>query len=816
MKPELQALARIKLIETRRQRDRLQALYADIERRAAEAPDALARLRVLHTGLKELQFARKPLHPDIAHLDALTLADHLGTVPESLVAERTALLERELAQGRLRAEFTFAFGKILGEWTAPSDSTVAVESDQRLGIDLLFEDPPPNDAVDGWILLESLEPVLEATREWVQHAERHTLNNPITSEEVRAAFSHLVGDRQRPGSFRREATASRFNADLVHEYAGVLTILLNDLENWDWPGEMELQSVWLRVKYRPYLQEDLITALFLEVIGRRWQRVLESRLHWKSLSAGKRQWFHEEPSSPLVRVQEERLERQARRFGAAMAQSAPGDYRQVPLYEGLTQIEAELRLAQARGAHTVRLGQVDIADFYPTLPHQVILEICSAFGISERWLAFFRRFLSIPIVGRGGIRRGLPLEHTLADLFAEVVLWVLDVHLWKTVRLTSIRVVDDLIFVPESAEQGQRAWAAIASFCKATGLEINAAKSGSVGLDRDDPLPRWGLLQLRPEGVWHVDESQLQRHEDILRTQLLAATSILDFVRIYNDGVQYLVGRLVPELLLDTDHPKRISQRMQRLHDHLFGAAGGVVAEIRRRIGSLFDDATLSPAGIPEALLYWPVTAGGLGLVHPLFLVATYITSDSPEPKVPVPTVRSVVEQFFRNYGSRLTPEESATLPDTVALQAPRRQELRALIEASPNDPRLFTQAGLDAATAQGWADFYDECVVQIPESGPRPMPAMEALVEDLIRRGSEVSGRVQLELTPYWRWIVYTYGPAVREALGTFRFLLTELVPMSVIVESRGGTLGGSLGSEEADTHSTPSEPTPGHEIPF
>jgi hypothetical protein len=76
--------------------------------------------------------------------------------------------------------------------------------------------------------------------------------------------------------------------------------------------------------------------------------------------------------------------------------------------------------------------------------------------------------------------------------------------------------------------------------------------------------------------------------------------------------------------------------------------------------------------------------------------------------------------------------------------------------------------------------------------------PSMERLVGDLIQRGSEVSGRTPMTLTPYWRWIVYSYGPALLEALGTFLFLLPELVPMSVMIESRGETLGGNLGPEQ------------------
>src|SRR4051794_17712402 len=108
-------LAEIKLRETRRQRDRLHRQYDEIEARVARAATPLERLRVLHEGLSQVTFAQKPLHPGVRELDALYLADELGNVPPELVADRTRFLERELAQGRLRAEFTYTFGLILSE-----------------------------------------------------------------------------------------------------------------------------------------------------------------------------------------------------------------------------------------------------------------------------------------------------------------------------------------------------------------------------------------------------------------------------------------------------------------------------------------------------------------------------------------------------------------------------------------------------------------------------------------------------------------------------------------------------------------------------
>src|SRR5436305_243284 len=145
-----QMLARIKLRETERQRDRLHRQYDAIEARVLQAQTPLARLRALHEGLRELTFAQKPLHPEVRDLDALFLADEVGTVPPELVADRTRLLERELAQGRLRAEFTHAFGRILSEWTGPaSEAAVEERTAPPDALALLWAAPPRLDG--GWL-----------------------------------------------------------------------------------------------------------------------------------------------------------------------------------------------------------------------------------------------------------------------------------------------------------------------------------------------------------------------------------------------------------------------------------------------------------------------------------------------------------------------------------------------------------------------------------------------------------------------------------------------------------------------------------------
>src|SRR5262249_52558796 len=135
---------------------------------------------------------------------------------------------------------------------------------------------------------------------------------------------------------------------------------------------------------------------------------------------------------------------------------------------------------------------------------------------------------------------------------------------------------------------------------------------------------------------------------------------------------------------------------------------------------------------LPEAWLCWPITAGGPGLRQPALLAAAYAES----------------------YAKR-------TLP-------------RVLVERTADWQRR----------ANDWSRFYVSLLPEVKPAVPEPNKVMETLVNDFISRGSQLSGGEQQGLSPYWRWVLYTYGPQILERLGTFRFLFTELVPVQLITQ--------------------------------
>jgi hypothetical protein len=811
-----QQLAWIKLRETQRQRDRLHRQYDAIEARVARAGSPLERLRALHQGLRELTFAQKALHPDVRELDALYLADELGEVPPELIADRTRFLERELAQGRLRAEFTYAFGRILSEWTGrEAEESAGLERPASDPFTAMWQEPPPLDR--GWLeeTFTSLREVLHPIAEKVAKFAGTEALAPFRNEEVQAVLELLSGDIYLPPDLRRQAAAVRGSPTQMTELAGVATILLNSLDEWDWPRNgVPLHAVWVRVKYRPYLQEDLITALFLELVGRRWADKLRPLLVWKNLRQGTERFFPAEPAAAMTsEIAEARLVQQEGRFLGALPnrsnQREGAGYHAYALLDLLLTVEREIRFARAAYPDKpLYIVQADLRDYYPSLSHELILQVLQRLGVTERWRLFFGKFLRPRVRYRGEerqLRHGLPLEHALVDLFAECVLWLLDLRVFQTTGIQLLRMVDDIWFLTESAERAQAVWREIHTFCRASGLAINEDKSGALGLG-DVPetveglpanRPRWGLLRLGGNRTWEVDKPAFRQLEETLRRELAACRSVLSFVAKYNGYLHYIMGQFALPVTLGGSHLRRVGKRLNHMHEELFGPKQGLVAEVDRRLKDCFADARLKERGLPHALIYWPITAGGMALAHPLLHVASYLTGHK-EWSAPRPPQRDIIAAYLwrRKHDVRTTPldgNERAHLgwlnwdnPNQAWVTPAQRNEyLHARAEGT--DRSLPMAEDVDRAMAAMWGWYYGQAVAVIRPSGPPSLESMEQLVKDFIERGSEVSGRRQGRLSPYWRWVVYTYGPSLLEALGTFRFLLTELVPLQLILENRG-----------------------------
>jgi hypothetical protein len=746
-------VAAIKLAELRRQRDRLNDHYAALERQAESSAGPVERLRVLYDGLRAARFAQKPLHPDVANLEGVFLQSETGLASPELVAGWLTLLGRELTRGRLRAEFAYVFGRLLDELAnppeggAPPDEPLPEPGQEPWAV--LWDEAPP--AIDLSLLtglFERNRRAFDKVRGALAEFGDGPALAPATAEEVKALLANLGRDIYRHPRLRRQATAALVSETQVTEYATALTILLINLDDWDWPAEgIELRPLWTRTKWRPYLDEDLVTILFLQLIGLRWGMKLKLAFLYglarelfprsdgysdEAMIAGTQHKRADGLFLPMVPVSLSQWYQSGGYGGYARRGQGPTRDQPDALENLLSIVVAEVRFLRAwRPDDPVCVVQTDLRDFYLRIPHPVLLTLAEQLGMPGRWRAFFGRYLRVRVRGEAGprvVRRGLLLDHLLGGVFADFLLLMMDLHVQQSADVRLFRVIDDAFAVTDSPETGARTWAAVESFCLACGLEPNPEKTGAVVVGGANPapglpegLPRWGLLRLHDDGNWRLDDAAFDRFEGRVRGASLAVPGVLAMVGRYNDYVNYLLRNLGLRVPLGADHLAHVARRLGALH-------AALPEEVRRRARDRFLDARMKEQGLPEPLLYWPLTAGGLGLTNPLLSL----------------------QAFRKGF--------AAYAPPVPAESGPMR-----------------------------WSQFHAQLTATIRPLAPDATPGLEHLVKDFIERGGEVGGRKQPGLSPYWQWVVYTYGPPLLEALGTFRFLLTELVPLQLIFERRG-----------------------------
>ncbi|HEU0026391.1 MAG TPA: reverse transcriptase domain-containing protein [Ktedonobacterales bacterium] len=804
-----QFITQMKFRELRVQRDTSLAAYGALGHELAEAADDATRLRILYRGLRDLRFAKQPLHPDVANLEPLLRdLDHGEASTETLSYWR-AELERELLRGQLRSEIVYVFGALLEEGAAEDLTTEnqdQVARDERTAqMERIARQPQGNGADRAEFLQTVFDefqlPPLAELRAVTRSATDENVYQPLTytprgNVELEAILERMTNDRYRSSGLRSQARRFRQNPTLLKELSDALAILIDHIEEWDWPEDgVAAHTEWAGNKWRLFLDEDLPTACLLELLGGRWQqafaRVLKGapahrikrleRLHEigapaiiieneQSLLMASASappdfatvdiWAEEDAGSPRTSRPEDGAAQTWSEPGSILMRRASllGELRSFDRFDAYGEtgaasgVETALRLVHAevglgRAAfpnQPVYIIKLDLRDYYPSVPHDVVLSVLTRLGVAERDLSFFRRYLSTRINDDTGLvtaRSGLPNRRRLSDLLGESLLLLLDAYVRRRANVQIVRLVDDICLIAASPTAAVAAWDAVQAFCAGCGLHINDEKSGAICIGGELPpgLPatsvRWQLLTLTDQGQWVVDELAFERFLDQTRRQLAMTSSVIAQARQYNEGLTYLEHAIGLSLRLGPEHRRSVNDAMRRYHRSLFGDAQGIADLLRRAIHERFLRTSAS-AQLPEAWLYWPITAGGLGLRHAGLLAATH------------------AESFDHQ------------APPVLPLQRP------ADWQRKDNE----------------WARFYGALLDQVEPAAPAPNKVMEALVKDFIARGAGLSAGQQRTLSTYWRWILYIYGPQILDAFGTFRFLFSELVPLRLITERQLG----------------------------
>jgi hypothetical protein len=835
-----QFIIQMKLRELRKQRSLLMSAYDRLDGELNEAANDTQRLHVLYNGLRRISFAGHQLHPEVANLEPVLYNAETAQPDSDTVTFWKEKLQKELATGRLRSEIVFIFAALLEEWT--QEETRANRESDRVRAELLTKATTPNTATFDREFLDELfaETGYDNADTAATFQSLLQQKHRIESREVRTSLEAISHDLYYSPSARKQAQSLLLDDMLVKEFADALTLIYNEIDSWDWPREGVPVFAYLTPsKWRLFLSEELPTLCLLQILGGRWQQSFEQLFGLVHHFRGEQLRKTIQNLPPAERVQQmldfhraafgvqpgiygeidiwgddesdqiretdlwddpanvhekykqktttdELLQRWATRdsvYGQRVAlRTAYRDLSQFGLYNrakndnGLAamekatlQINAELRLAQAafpdRPLYVLR---ADLKDYYPALSHEFLLEILARFGLNKEQLRFFGRYLRVPVKEKDGtvvtITRGIPMHRRLADLLGEMVLLLLDAHIKRSARVLNIRMIDDICLIAASEEEAVKAWQALEEFCAACGLELNREKCGAVGVGQSRPLPPvlpqnlpiWSFITLNNKGEWSVNDARFATYIEQTRQQLNEANSLIAKVEVYNNALNYLVKALALRLRLDETHRQTAGQALARFQREIFGNGRAVAEELRELLRQRFltaENGDVSDVQLPDGWLHWPITAGGLSLFHSLIMANSYATTFNRRSKITPPDERSTAWQ--------------------------RR--------------------------ASGWHTFYARYLQEIEPSSPDSNDVMETLVRDFIRRGSEISLGEQTSLSAYWRWVVYIYGPQILERLGTFRFLITELVPAQLITgKYRQGTEQAEISGTDWDNLDT------------
>lgn len=775
----IQFITRTKLAELSRQRDSLLAQYHEIQSRA-DGDHGVVGLRVLYEGLKKIAVGHTRLHRELPNIHALLRGTE---VSHELVAFWRDRFNRELARGKARADIVYLFGAFLGEWDDRNEVNQVWQNDRRQQYEDLLQQvtasavapPAPMNLLDGQLnrLTEHHAEIAAKIEEAIQESVR-------SQSDCYPRLTQIADSPNHPADVRAEA--KRFSGDdvLSDQFTDALRVVTRDPRDWSWPSSgVAARALWTRNKWRLYPVLSLVDLAVLNAYSDFWtstiascytnagQRVnREGRLqHLNDLGAPEvitfnerrmlkleqericLSWYEEtDPwtSQPVVREGEpvrgivvSRATQQGELRDAAQMGYGYGEGTNAMVL----QVHAEIQTLRAafpnRPLHVVKL---DIRDYFASVPHATLLRMLRGLGMTVDGMNFAECFLAIPYLideEASPARRGVPMEQPFSHWLCEWLLRLMEEFVYARARVRIIRQIDDICLLAPSPDEAVAGWNAVREFVADCGLSINEDKCGAItiGGESVDELPeqppRWSMLELNSDGDWQIHERTFETLLLDARREVDARHAILARVRSYNEHLRFLVTALGLAMDLGDVHRQSAAVSLSQFENTFFGDNKSVFDGLRDSIRERYEDQF---DAIPTSWMVWPITAGGLGLRSALILDG----------------------QFQIAYENRCDVRKSPPAKRPDDWQHGDRE----------------------------WTEYYQDLLVKLEPAECGESKTMKTLVKSFIRRGKTISGGEQEGLTQYWRWVLSIYGPEILEHLGTFEFLLTELVPLQLIQE--------------------------------
>ncbi|KAF4636456.1 hypothetical protein G7Y89_g1635 [Cudoniella acicularis] len=472
------------------------------------------------------------------------------------------------------------------------------------------------------------------------------------------------------------------NELVLGEITDVLNMRFADLKSWAWEAEGGIPVMprqQLNGKYRIWMDEDVLQAIFIHYIGIQWCVALKSALTQMVQSTPTWKWDQGEhmpqeertrrayylPRTSINRSFDVNKDRFSQYINTFLLSQLPGTHES--LYTGIgydndstedatgtpvkgSSIKQQLlrKLATEVLLHQSLHGEVAVVQsdlqWYATgLSHTTIFAIMKFVGFSEDWIAFFKKFLEAPLnmapssadgtsTGKPRIRkRGVPMAHAPEKLLGELVLFIMDHAVNKESGMLLYRLHDDLWLCGKPSQCAQ-AWKAMEKFTKVTGLEFNLNKTGFVYLSgvergRDENIVKTlptgpvtvGFLTLDPAtSSWIIDQKQVDAHVTQLQKQLDGCDSVLSWIQTWNSCIGRFFSHTFgePAFCFGRQHVDSTLETYERMQRILFNGKDGRGKNVTEHLKTMIAT-RFGVTDIPDAFLYLPEQLGGLGLRNP-------------------------------------------------------------------------------------------------------------------------------------------------------------------------------------------------------
>ncbi|OCK80550.1 hypothetical protein K432DRAFT_425661 [Lepidopterella palustris CBS 459.81] len=622
---------------------------------------------------------------------------------------------------------------------------------------------------------------------------------------------------------------------VLKEMADVLNMDLASLESWEWapvpvPLNMRRQ---LNGKYRVYMDEEIHQAILLQFIGSHWAVHLKSAFTsfyhsgawiqspFVSMSKKhkiRRQFFLGNAATPRDSVRNaRRRDYQESYFMTQLPSSVfegcrdyqEGESDEALSVDGTGETKAPLAIKQSmlRLATTEMLInrklygkftilQSDFKCFGPSMPHPTIFTVLKFFGVADKWLNFFKKYLEAPLAfaqdGPGAeplVRKcGIPMSHVLSDVLSEAVLFCLDFTVNQRTKGANLyRFHDDLWFWGQESVCID-AWNAIEEFSNIMGLELNKEKTGAAMISADPmkdqalspALPKgqihWGFLSLdRDQGSWKIDPEKITEHIDELRRQLAACRSVLAWVQAWNGYVDRFFSTNFgqPANCFGRSHVDMIIATYQYIQNKLFAdtpeAAGSVTEYLRKQIKERFD-----VDNIPDGFFYFPNELGGLELRNPFIRLLAVRKRCKKDPLERIDIAFEYEEEEYE--AAKKYFDEGKHVPRmNDSTYAPRRDEPFMSLEEFVRFREETSNPLHRAYTYLMVVPLEDEL-----DATPEVTEALKALPSgDWGKSGFNKDWR---DLSPYWKWVVQLYAGDMVKRFGGLSMGDRGLLPIGLL----------------------------------